>query len=229
MAEDEHKPARRRWLNIVATVFIGLVIPIGIAWYTIYRSESQAVLAEAERARNVRASIVAIVEESVINEKPLETSRIARLIDLRRTEDRVTTPISAAEVVGEAEFNILNTRYLDFKQKDKYKNVFDDLYKDLRSNQFTTFKNDVPHADLLNDLAKSIQEAKAGEALGKLAAVVESYRSDLSRAESNKPKKLTWDDFMHVFVQTRFIVIFVLYIIIFGGYYFWRFRRVRAG
>src|SRR5260370_16573693 len=144
MAEDEHKPARRRWLNIVATVFIGLVIPIGIAWYTIYRSESQAVLAEAERARNVRASIVAIVEESVINEKPLETSRIARLIDLRRTEDRVTTPISTTESLCEAQFNILNTRYLDFKQKDKYKNAFDDLYKDLRYSQFTTFKNEVP-------------------------------------------------------------------------------------
>lgn len=221
-AQTETTSKKRKWPGILATLFIGIVVPVAIGWYTIYRTEAQAVLAESERARNARAAIVGIVEENVINQKVLDVSRIARLIELRRSQDRVTSPISVADVIGKAEFNILDTRYLDFKQKDQYKVVFDQLYKDLGSRQFSPYK-DAPHADLLNDLAASIEQSKTTEALEKLNRVASAFQSDLTKEQAVQkridPFKLLLDH------PAWLISFFVVYLG--AAYLYLRYRRLR--
>jgi hypothetical protein len=212
---------KRRWPSILASLFFGIVVPVAIGWYTIYRTEAQAVLAESERARNARASIVGIVEENVINQKVLDISRIARLIELRRSQDRVTSPITVEEVVEEAEFNILNTRYLDFKQKDQYKAVFDELYKDLGSRQFAPFKEG-QHADLLNDLAASIEQGKTTEALEKLNRVVGAYQSDIAKVS---PQKRV--DFFELIFENPVWLISFFVVYLGAGLIYLRWRRGR--
>jgi len=176
------------------------------------------VLAESERARNARAEIVGIVEENVINQKVLDVSRIARLIELRRSQDRVTTQITVADVIEEAEFNILNTRYLDFKQKDQYKTVFDQLYKDLGSREFAPYKEG-PHADLLNDLASAIQQGKTTEAIEKLNRVASAFRSDLTK-EPAVPKSIS---LFGLFARHPFW--WVLFLVAYNAFVLFLFRR----
>jgi hypothetical protein len=219
--QTETTTKKRKWPGILATLFLGLVVPVAIGWYTIYRTEAQAVLAESERARSARAAIVGIVEENVINQKVLDVSRIARLIELRRSQDRITSPISVSDVVEEAEFNILNTRYLDFKQKDQYKVVFDQLYKDLGSRQFSPFKG-APHADLLNDLATSIEQSKTTEALEKLNRVADAYQSDLTKEQTIAKKAKP----LRLLLENPFWVISVLFVYICAAWvYYLRYRR----
>jgi hypothetical protein len=175
------------------------VVPILIGWYTIYRTERQAVLAESERARSVRASIVAIVEEHVVNGKSIESSRLARLIELKRKEERLTTPILLADVIEEAEFNILSTRYLDFKQKENYKDVFVKLHQDLEPPpQFKSY-SEGPHVELVNDLAKSIQDGKSAEALEKLDRLFSLFRADTPASASRAGRFFSGDELVRPF------------------------------
>jgi hypothetical protein len=193
MSDDPTVAKPRKWLNVLFSVLGVLVLPIVIAWYTISRTEQQAVLAESERARSVRASIVAIVEEHVVNGKSIESSRLAPLIELKRKEERLTTPILLADVVEEAEFNILSTRYLDFKQKENYKDVFAKLHQDLEPPaQFKSY-SEGPHVELVNDLAKNIQDGKSAEALKKLDSLFILFRADTA-ASGGHAGRLFWGD-----------------------------------
>ena len=128
MENDIKKSKKTRWVSLVITTLISIAFTIGVAWYQISKSAIQAVEAEQEREKSVRSTLIAIVEEHIINEKPIEISRLARLIELRRREEGVRIPISVSEIFEKAEFNILNSRYLDFERKEKYKTVFDELY-----------------------------------------------------------------------------------------------------
>ena len=99
---------RSRWISIAITTAIGVLATIAGTRFSIDRAEEVAITAELERARAVRDNFVAIVEERVINGKAVDTSRLTRLIDRRKKEQDVRTPISVREVVEAAEYNILN-------------------------------------------------------------------------------------------------------------------------
>ena len=158
MNSPETKTERksRPWKAIVLTTLITIAVTIAAAWFTISRSEKQAILSEAERARNVKNNLVSIIEEHVINQKPMDYIRLMRLIELKSREEKLITRITARNLIEQAEYNILNSRYLDFKQKETYKAIFDQWYKEMIPAEYSPFKEN-PHADLLNELARNIQ------------------------------------------------------------------------
>ena len=181
LTEEPSEKHPWRWVGIVIPILVSIAVTVGAAWFQISRTEQQARLAEQERARNVRSTLVTIVEEHVINEKRIEIPRLTRLIDSRRREQGILTPISVLEIFERAEFNILDSRYLDFATKQKYKAVFDDLYTDYGSRGFTPLAKG-PYADLVNELAKSVQEGRTTEALEQIRRIVDSYQQDLRQA-----------------------------------------------
>jgi len=73
-------------------------------WYQAYASQKEFAAAELERAKSIKQSAIAIVEEQVLNAKKLELDRLARLIDQRRRDEKISVPITASEVVEQAEF-----------------------------------------------------------------------------------------------------------------------------
>jgi hypothetical protein len=151
---------KRKWLGLILTTSLGIAATLGVGWYQVLQSEKQAVLAEEERARGVRESLVSIVEEHVLNDRPIDMPRLARLIDQRRRQERVTTPINVAELLEQAESNILGSRYLPFERKQAVKHVFDTLYSDLGALAFAPYSSDESNADLLNTLARQIHSSR---------------------------------------------------------------------
>jgi hypothetical protein len=186
VSEGLPKRQRRSWLGIFIATVLGIAATVGVGWYQLVQAEKQAILAEDERARSVRANLVSIVEEHVLNDEPIDLSRLSRLIDHRRREERVRTPISVRDLLETAEFNVLGSRYLAFDRKNSLKVVFDSLYADLGADSLALYGPEVPNADLLNEIGRAIQEGKAREAGAALQRLQEAHFKDVEDARAGR-------------------------------------------
>lgn len=172
----------RDWFGYLFTTVIGIIATVIVAWYQLFATQKEVAAAELERARSVKQTAVAIVEEHVLNGKKLETTRLARLIDQRRRDETISIPISVSEVVEQAEFNIASSHHLSVDRKEDIKPLFDAFYSDLASRSFSAFPAGTANADLLNEIAKKIQDGKSSEAISTLKRLEESHAKDLSEA-----------------------------------------------
>lgn len=175
----------RDWFGYLFTTIVGILATIVVAWYQLYASQKEVAAAELERARAVKQSAVAIIEEHALNGKKLEMDRLTRLIDQRRRDESITIPITVSEVVEQAEFNIESSHHLSIDRKEEIKPVFDVFYSDLKSRSFQPFANGKPSADVLNEIAKKIQEGKSSEALVALKRLDEAHSKELSESVTN--------------------------------------------
>lgn len=216
---------KRKWVGLLLTTLLGIAATVGVGWYQLSQAEKQAALAEEERARGVRQGLVSIVEEHVLNDKPIELSRLARLVDQRRREEHVTPGITLSEILEQAEFNILNSRYLAFDRKQTLKSVFDTLYSELSTRSFARYSAETVNADLLNQLALQIQEGKSSDALESLKRLQEAHDRDLETSNSRKPAAGLIDAFREVFKNPGpFVpIIVMIYFLIIG----WSVKPVR--
>lgn len=209
-SETKTQQKKRPWKAIAATTVITIIVTIVAAWYTISRTERQFVLAEAERVRNVKNNLVSIIEEHIINQKPIDCMRLTRLIETKSRDEKLLIRITARDLIEQAEYNIIYTRYLDFKQKEEYKAIFDQLYKDMIPVEYSAFK-DILYAELLNRLAQNIQEGNIEESMKLLNEYVERLSTELAELEK---KKALPDSFIITLFRTPYFAIFmVLYII----------------
>jgi len=125
---SEKEPEKKKWLVPVITTLVGVIATIIVAWYQLKTGEEQALQAALERERSVIHNVVKIVEEQVINNNSVDIPRLARLIDLRTREEKLPNKISVLQIIQKAEFNIINSSYLEFEKKNEYKKVFDEIY-----------------------------------------------------------------------------------------------------
>ena len=206
----------RDWFGYTFTTVVGILATVIVAWYQLYAAQNEAAAAELERARAVKQSAVAIVEEQALNGKRLEVERLTRLVDQRRRDERVSIPITASEIVEQAEFNIASSHHLSVEKKDEIKPIFDAFYTEINARSFQPFSGKTTNAELLNQLAKKIQEGKSSEALPLLKRLDESYSKELAESK-RRPSLNFFDAVSEVFsspIKTAFfLVFFVVYLI----------------
>lgn len=197
--------------NIAITAFITIVVAIVATWFTLNYSKEQAVLAEAERVRNVRDSLVSIIEEHIINQKPINYIRLVRLIELKSRTEKLVTKINTKDLIEQAEYNILISKYLDFNQKEKYMVIFDQLHKEMTSEEFSPIK-DIPQAELLNKLARNIQERKIDNSLILLKQYVESVTPILDSSVSTTDR-VVYLEILKIFLSALIVtLVFIIFI-----------------
>lgn len=206
----EPKPVRD-WFGYILTAIIGLLVTVAATWYQLNASERQATAAEFERSRTVRQNVISIVEEQALSGKRLEAERITRLLDQRRREQNVSLAISTADVVQQAEFNISGSSYLSVDRKEQMKPIFDAFYIELASRSFTVFSSEIPNAELLNGLAKQIQDGKTTDALASVKRLQELYAEDLAKA-AEKVRPSFFDAFRLFVAKPLNVALFL------GGY-----------
>lgn len=215
VVEVDTEGRKRKVVGLVVTTFLGIAATIGVGWYQLSQAQKQATLAEQERARAVRQSLVSIVEEHVLNGKPIDVPRLVRLIDQQRGQERVATPITAAEILEQAEFNILGSRYLAFERKQALKSVFDTLYSDLSTRAFAPYPPDTPNADLVNALARQIQDGKPREALQSLKRLQEAYARGLQEVERRRKTPSLSEALEQLFKENPLPLVFIFVVYIF--------------
>jgi Tfp pilus assembly protein PilE len=223
---DTHVTIKNRdWFGYAFTTIIGILATIVVAWYQLYITQKDSAAAEIERARSVKQTSVAIVEEHVLNNKKLEATRLSRLIDQRRRDENISIPLSVTEIVEQAEFNIASSHHLSVDTKESIKPIFDAFYSEQTSRSFNTFPNSINNAPLLNELAKKIQEGKSVEALATLKRLEESHSKDISNAiKLDKPS--IWDSIISIYSSPMRIA-FILLIYIAIIFYMLRRRSLR--
>jgi len=219
----ERSSRHRDWFGYVFTAIIGIVATILVAWYQLYTTEKEAASAELERARLVKQVSVAIVEEHALNGKKLEIERLARLIDQRRRDEHISIPISVSEVVEQAEFNIASSHHLSVDRKEEIKPIFDSFYADLRSRAFQPLTSSSGSSDLVNEIARKIQEGKSSEALAALKRLDEAHAKEVAEAlKAQKPGLV--EGLRNIFESPYKAIVFMFGIFL---YFFVAFRVVR--
>ena len=123
------KPNRYPWMSSVVTTVISIAVAVGLTWYQINRAEQEEQKAEIERVKTVKATLVSIVEDHVVNNQSINIPRLSRLVDIKSREANIQIAPRLLEIIQLAELNIINSGYLDFQTKDGYKKVFDSIYE----------------------------------------------------------------------------------------------------
>lgn len=209
-------PKTRDWFGYTFTTVAGILATVVVAWYQLYVTQRDAAAAELERARAVRQTAVAIVEEHTLNGKKLEFERLARLIDQRRRDESITLPIPVTEVVELAEFSIASSRHLSVERKEEMKPIFDAFYAEQRSRAFELTDAQSPGASLVNEVAKKIQDGKPADALAALKRLDEVQKRDLAEA-TKRAKPSVLEAILDVFSTPTKTAIFVFFMLA----YFW--------
>ena len=180
----ENSPKKRDWFGYIFTTVIGIIATILVAWYQTYLTQKEGLAAEMERTKAVKQTIVSIIEDRVLNNKNIEVERLTRIIDQKRHDELISMPIALTDAVTQAEYNIENSRYLSLDKKDEIKKVFDVFYDEMKSRSYKPFPSNNPSSEILNEIAKDIQNGKSTEALSALQRLDESYSKE--RAERQK-------------------------------------------
>ncbi|WP_024459519.1 hypothetical protein [Marinimicrobium sp. LS-A18] len=227
--EEEHpkeqNPVRRSWVAPVLTTLAGILVSILVAWYQINRSEEQAVQAQIERSKAVKSELVRVVEEHIINEKPLDISSLARLAEFRaRREDLLVVP-TVSEIVQSAEFNILTSQYLEFERKEKFKSYFSQIYAELAIPASLNY--DGPFENTVNDIYASIQKGNVSEVASKVNVLVTSFDARLKELEAQQKIKnrKNFEDLVKELIDDPTLIVVTLIAYVSLLYVFWMFRR----
>ncbi|EGR3456771.1 hypothetical protein DMK83_25900 [Vibrio parahaemolyticus] len=190
MTKNVEQKKERPWVVPLVTTLIGIVVTLLVAWYQSVQNVEQAKAAEIERQKAALQNLVQIVEEHIINDTKIDLPRLARLSDFKTRDDNVSTPISVARIIEKAEFNIINSQYLDLAQKEKYKKSFDELYKDL--SVYSNFEYEGRHSSLVQALTDSMNNGSNEEQMTNLARLLEAFNQDYVEIEetTREPKSI---------------------------------------
>lgn len=227
-SEDTNTKKKKNWLTPTITTLVGVVVSVLVAWYQINLNEEQVQEAEKERAKSVKSELVQIVEEHVINRKPLDISRLSRLAEFRSREENLLVAPTVSEIVENAEFNIIKSQYLEFDKKLEFKEIFNGIYAEIYAPDKIEYNGISENA--VNDILASIKEGNNKDVSAKVIKLATDFSSKIEEleAKSSIRDKTSLTDFVRIFLDKPEILLmaFVLYVGILYLYMLFR-RKVR--
>lgn len=195
MKQLAEKKGKYPWMSSVVTTLISIAVAVGLTWYQINRAEQEEQKAEVERVKTVKATMVGIVEDHVINNQLIDIPRLSRLVDIKSRESNIQVAPRLLEIIQLAELNIINSGYLDFKTKDGYKKVFDAIYVNLGKEYNVDYSNS-KNAVLIEQLISTIKLGNPEESITNLQLLLEAHSNDIKSLEAKTNRK---DDLYRIF------------------------------
>jgi len=197
-------------LSILATIVVGY---FGIVW-----SQNQFRKAEEERKDRVKEEIVSIIEEHVINKKPITPSRLNRLTEIKCQNEGIPSVFTSYELLENAEYNLLESRHLDFSKKEEYKVLFDSIYQIFIPNVFLRLRNDSTtifskNPELVENLMQNLNSCKTTESITNLETLISIYEIEINSLKKNQQKSEVQeriDDFMNTPFGIVLIIFFTI-------------------
>ena len=195
MKPQAEKKGKYPWMSSVVTTLISIAVAIGLTWYQINRAEQEEQKAEIERVKTVKATMVGIVEDHVINNQSIDIPRLSRLVDIKSREASIQVAPRLLEIIQLAELNIINSGYLDFQTKDGYKKVFDSIYENL-GKEYKVDYADSKNSALIEQLISTIKLGKPEDSITNLQLLLEAHSNDIKSLEAKTNRK---DDLSRIF------------------------------
>ena len=220
--EKKHLPS---WVIPTVTTLVGVVVSLLVGWYQINLSEEQAFEAQKERTKAVKNELVQIVEEYVINQKMLDVSRLARLLEFRAKQEKLIVTPSVTDIIENAEFNIIKSQYLEFDKKQQFKDIFDDLYLKLNVSDELKYRGNFENT--VNDIYISIQNGDTKDIPTKLSKVLNEFNNKIVELEAqiDLTEKIDINSFFKVLMRKPELIGFVFVIYSTGIYFMFYIRR----
>lgn len=199
--ENENTKKKKGWIAPTITTLVGVVVSLLVAWYQINLSDEQIQEAEKERSKSVKRELVQIVEEHIINQKPLDISRLSRLADFRAQEENLLTAPTVSEIVENSEFNIIKSQYLEFDKKQQFKEIFNGIYAEIYTPDKVDYSGMSENA--VNDILASINEGNNKEVSAKIIKLATDFSSKIEEleAQSKTRDKKSLTDFIKVLLE----------------------------
>lgn len=203
---------KKNWIAPTLTTLVGVAVSLLVAWYQISLSEEQAQEAERERSKSVKSELVQIVEEHVINQDPLDVSRLSRLAEFRSREERLLTTPTVSEIVESAEFNIIKSQYLEYDKKQKFKEIFNDIYSEIYIPDAARYSGLSEGA--VNDILTSINEGNNKDVSSKVIKLATDFSARIEELEARDKirEKKSFTDFVKVFIDKPELLIAATFI-----------------
>lgn len=217
------------WKQALITLLLGTVVTIGATWFTIYDSDRKAQQAELERYKKVRDNIVSIVEEHIVNKEPINIIELKRLIEIQTKTENLSKNIPVMEVLEQAEYNVLNSKHLDFTKKQEYKNTINSIY-DLNNKEDSILKrtlsldstinlNKYREKENIKSLLVILKQGNEKEINKQLLTVLDSYEASLADCNKSTPDKFD-SQITNIIIDNKWtIIIFTSLYIVFAYYY----------
>ncbi|WP_140418319.1 hypothetical protein [Shewanella sp. Shew256] len=226
--EDTKTKKKKNWLTPTITTLVGVAVSVLVAWYQINLNDEQIQEAEKERSKSVKSELVQIVEEHVINRKPLDISRLSRLADFRSREENLLVTPTVSEIVENAEFNIIKSQYLEFDKKLEFKEIFNTIYAEIYAPDSLVYSGLSENA--VNDILASLNEGNNKDVSAKVIKLATDFSSKIEEleAKSSIRDRTSIADFVKIFIEKPEVLLLasVLYVGVLYLYMLFR-RKVR--
>ncbi len=170
------------------TAIISILATIVVGWITVKIGENKYQEVSYERQLKAQEHIVNLIEQNIINQTPLEQSRLKRLIEAKCQELDVNLDLYSIDLIKQAELNLLSSNHLDVKQKELYKLIFDSVYIVAIPEIELAISDSIyiNNQDLLNSLLKDIQNCKTSEAMKKVDNILMLYNMDIIKLKNER-------------------------------------------
>jgi hypothetical protein len=234
--KNEKMKISDNWKQAIFTLLIGTVVTIGATWFTIYDSDRKAQQAEIERYKNVSDNIVSIVEEHIVNKQTISITELKRLIETQSKTEQLTKLIPIIDILEQAEYNVINSRHLDFRRKSEYKNIINSIY-DLNYKEDSLLKKSLLFDSTMNldkykekehikTLLITLSNGNEKEINKALFIVFDNYETLLANREKYPGEKLD-SQVLNTIIDNKwtFIILFILYIVF--AFYFFTYTKIR--
>lgn len=225
-SEDlDNTKKKKSWIAPTITTLVGVAVSVLVAWYQISLSDEQTQEAERERSKSVKSELVQIVEEHVINQDPLDISRLSRLAEFRAREERLLTTPTVSEIVESAEFNIIKSQYLEYDKKQKFKEIFNGIYSEIYTPDAIHYNGISENA--VNDILASINEGNSKDVSRKVIKLATDFSTRIEELEAKNKirEKKSLTDVVKVFIDKPEILIIATFTYAVMLYAFMLFRR----
>jgi len=225
--ENKDRKPKSNWLPTIVSILIGALITIIATWYTIYKGEQDTLKADNERYKKVKENIVSIVEEHIVNNRSIDFYCVKRLIDIQVKEENLKHIPNVADILAQAEYNILNSKHLDFKKKDEFKKVISNFYIRSISDSVLNY-NKYKFPNEIKSILKAIENNQNNIAQKEFIALLEKYQTLIDKvAQSNEQAKEK--KFINYLFDNPALLMITLtsYILILLLYYFLRKRKLQ--
>jgi hypothetical protein len=202
----------------IITTVLSIIATIAVGWITIILSANKFEEVDYERNLKVQEHVVRLIEHDIINQTPLSSLRLERLIAAKCNEQLVHNDFSIVKLIQVAELNLLSSDYLDSKQKEIYKLVFDTIYSQMTPNHYFKETDSVyiKNPELFDQTIKQIQNCNVKEATIGLEKIINSYNTELQllKSESSKNSSFIKDSkyrkYFYLIMWQMIVTIFLL-------------------
>ena len=222
---DKIEFKKTNWIPTIISIVFGISVALFTTWYTIYSGQKEAAEAETERLNNVKANLVSIIEEHIVNKDSIDLASLSRMIYNRTKEENLYKSPTIYNLLVQAEFNIQNSQHLSFDKKKEYTKITSSLYSQIVTDTTLEFSSN-RFPEHTAQIIKYFEQTNKIEGKKSLIALIDKYEQEI--VDNVQLTSKSDSPFEYLFKSpATLIIVSVLYLLLTMLFYYYIRTRKR--